>query len=321
MPWIIGIDEAGYGPNLGPLVMTAVACRVPEALVGENLWRVLRQAVRRQAWKEDDRLLIEDSKVVYSPARGLGELETGVIAALSAWRALAGLSSAGLLDQLCPSHHPQVRRESWYRGDGLLPLIADPERIRDGAGRFQCSCQKNEVQWQVVRSVVVCPSRFNELVDHWGSKGAVLGEGLRELLCHCREACTPAESQFFFIDKHGGRNNYAAMLQNAFPDGLVVAREEHMERSVYHVLGYGEDIHLTIQPRADAEHFCVALASMVSKYVREVLMLEFNRFWQTQVPGLKATAGYPMDSTRFFEEIRPAVVRLGMEVASVWRQR
>ena len=24
MPWVVGIDEAGYGPNLGPLVQAAV---------------------------------------------------------------------------------------------------------------------------------------------------------------------------------------------------------------------------------------------------------------------------------------------------------
>ena len=45
MTWIVGIDEAGYGPNLGPLVMTGVACRVPEELVAVSLWRRLRQAV------------------------------------------------------------------------------------------------------------------------------------------------------------------------------------------------------------------------------------------------------------------------------------
>src|ERR1700728_3969850 len=32
MAWVLGVDEAGYGPNLGPFVMSAVACRVPDAL-------------------------------------------------------------------------------------------------------------------------------------------------------------------------------------------------------------------------------------------------------------------------------------------------
>jgi ribonuclease HII len=321
MPWIIGIDEAGYGPNLGPLVMTAVACRVPEALVHESLWRVLRKSVRRRLWKADDRLLIEDSKLVYSPARGLCDLETSVIAALSAWRMLAGLSAAGLLDQLCPLYHPQLRQEPWYQGDGILPLVADVGKIISASERFRACCVKNQISWTVVRCVLICPQRFNEMVDRWQSKGAVLAEGLKELVCHCCDSCAEEEPRFFFIDKHGGRNNYAAILQHAFPEGVVVAREENCEQSVYQIFGGKQETTITIQPRADLHYFCVALASMVSKYVREVLMIEFNRFWQKQVPGLKATAGYPTDSRRFFGEIRLAVERMGMEVATVWRQR
>ena len=38
MPWIVGVDEAGYGPNLGPFVMTSVACRVDDALADSCLW-------------------------------------------------------------------------------------------------------------------------------------------------------------------------------------------------------------------------------------------------------------------------------------------
>ena len=71
MAWLIGVDEAGYGPNLGPFVMTAVACRLPEGQADLDLWSALRSAVRRGADKADGRLLVDDSKVVYSTVRGL----------------------------------------------------------------------------------------------------------------------------------------------------------------------------------------------------------------------------------------------------------
>src|SRR5579871_3816554 len=77
MAWLIGIDEAGYGPNLGPFVMTSVACQVPDELVGANLWQVLRSAVRKQGEADDGRLVIDDSKAVYSTARGMLGLERG----------------------------------------------------------------------------------------------------------------------------------------------------------------------------------------------------------------------------------------------------
>ena len=67
MPWMIGIDEAGYGPNLGPLVMTSVACRMPEQLRETNLWKVLKKVVRRQSDPEDSRFVVDDSKLVPRP--------------------------------------------------------------------------------------------------------------------------------------------------------------------------------------------------------------------------------------------------------------
>ena len=319
MPWIIGIDEAGYGPNLGPLVMTSVACRVPEELADANLWRVLRTAVRRRPTADDSRLFIEDSKLVYSPARGLLDLETGVLATL-----LPGggaLSLTQFLNRLYAPLDPDDASEPWYSGTTLLPTVADPDSLAVAAGRLVRCCRKKQLVWGLIRSQIVGPKRFNELLDHWGSKGAVLGEALVELLRSNQGLEDDSEPLIFVVDKHGGRNNYAAMLQQAFSEGLVMAREEGMSRSVYQVLGLERRIELTIQPRADGEYLCVALASMVSKYVRELLMLEFNRFWEAQVPGLKPTAGYPGDAARFYEEIRPAALKLGIPEQIIWRRR
>jgi hypothetical protein len=318
MPWIIGIDEAGYGPNLGPFVMSSVACRVPED-AGTDLWRLLRPAVRRHTEPADDRFLIEDSKVVYSTSRGLLELERGVLAA-SPCPPAEPLSLSRYLDWVSPAAQSELCREPWYTGGTVLP-VAGAEAMDGCAERFAGACRDSGVTVGLVRSVVVCPARFNALLDRWDSKGAVLGLAMAELVGGNHDPDGGGDAVRFFIDKHGGRNAYAAMLQHAFPDGMVLAREEGRDRSAYTVVGLRRPVELTFEPRADGAHFCVALASMVSKYLREVLMLEFNRFWQAQVPGLKATAGYPGDAVRFFDAIRPACERLGIAEVAVWRRK
>ena len=74
--------------------------------------------------------------------------------------------------------------------------------------------------------------------------------------------------------------------------------------------------------RTKAEEFLpVALASMVAKYTREVLMHQFNQFWASQVPGLKPTQGYPLDAKRFRDDIASSVETLQIPMHQLWRSR
>lgn len=317
MPWIIGIDEAGYGPNLGPLVMTSAACRVPAERVGCNLWELLANTVRRPEEPADERIVVGDSKLVYTSARGLGDLETSVLAVFLSRFLRARLEQ--LLECISPNHLPDVRSEPWYTGETRLPAQADLRGCRDLSFQFESVSRRHGICWGPVWSVVVCPSRFNECLSRWGSKGAVLSESLALLLRANVEGTD--EPLHVVIDKHGGRNTYAALLQHALPEGIVVAREEGNARSVYDVLGLPTELRITIQPRADGEHFCVALASMVSKYVRELLMGEFNAFWLRHLPELRPTAGYPGDAARFFKAIKPVMANLGLAESVLWRER
>ena len=45
MPYLVGTDEAGYGPNLGPLVVSATVWRV-DTLHDTDLYSRLRKSVR-----------------------------------------------------------------------------------------------------------------------------------------------------------------------------------------------------------------------------------------------------------------------------------
>jgi hypothetical protein len=316
MAWVIGIDEAGYGPNLGPFVMTAVALRVPTDAPAD-LWQCLAAAVRRDTDPDDGRLLVADSKVVYSPARGLRPLELAVLAASAPD---TNLVLDRYVQALYASSHVALRREPWYSGATPLPVAAAAGPSTEAQERFADACRRAGVACGLVRGVVVCAEQFNRLTDGAGSKGAVLRHGLADLVRKCWRL-DGDEPLAFFIDKHGGRNTYAAMLQDAVPEGFVRAHHESRARSVYSVAGLRREVRWTFQPRADAEHFSVALASMVSKYVRELLMHEFNHFWQKHVPGLKPTAGYPGDARRFFDGIRGAAERLGLAESQVWRRR
>ncbi len=71
-------------------------------------------------------------------------------------------------------------------------------------------------------------------------------------------------------------------------------------------------VRLIFREKAESQSMSVALASMLSKYLREGLMRRFNAFWKTHLPELPPTAGYYTDGQRFLRDIDAKRQELGI---------
>ena len=317
MPWLIGVDEAGYGPNLGPFVMSSVAVYVTHKTAKVDLWQLLSAAVCRACDADDLRLIVDDSKAVYVAAVGLSRLERNL------WPfACDGAGPLSLTDywqRRCLTGFSELQAEPWY-ADGLtLPLLG--EAVAETArARLAEACSAAGVVLGPILSVAVFPRQVNELIDRQGSKGAVPAWALGRLLAQLPEP-RDDEPTRVYVDKLGGRNFYREILQTIFPASLVLSREESADWSSYRVRSEHGACDVSFSPKADGRHFPVALASMASKYLREVLMEMFNRFWQQHVPDLERTAGYPGDAERFYKDISAARRKLKIAPRILWRKR
>lgn len=313
---LIGMDEAGYGPNLGPLVVTVTAWDVPDNPRKFDLAAAMVNVVESSPTRGGNRLHIADSKQVYNPSRGIVSLERSVLCALN----LCGLNPTGFRDlreALSPLEHDCSDTESWLDGADLqLPTTVDAVQVSELTSRWKECCQQNGIRLRTIRSDVVLTRRFNDLTRQYGSKGLTLSRISLRLL---RSVWNPDDDQPTFIvaDKHGGRNRYADLLAETLDEGRMIFRGiESTARSDYRI--GATDIRF--QAKAES-HLPVALASMVSKYVRELAMMLFNQFWQRHQPDLKPTKGYPVDARRFKTDIADTQARLGIDDADLWRER
>ncbi len=168
-----------------------------------------------------------------------------------------------------------------------------------------------------IRSVVVGPRRFNAGLEHHGIKSAVHFDAFARLLEPLWVLAADGVPTLVKSDKHGGRHYYMPGLARCIPDAWIDRGPEGPESSSYTVRDRRRRLELRVTPRADADDGLVALASIVSKMVREIWMDIFNAYWQARIPGLRPTAGYYTDALRFRNEIEAAP---GVELpdASLW---
>lgn len=325
---LAGIDEAGYGPLLGPLV---VGCCAFEVDCADDqpvpcLWKRLTKLVSRHRSKTGRKLHVNDSKQVYSPSIGLRELERSILCLLLA----AGHDAHGDFAQFLAAtagqavddlgHHPWYARpaeETFPFEQDALPLALFANGLRAEMGRAGVRCAH-------LNARVVPEKRLNHLLRQTRNKASVLFSTSAQHLDHLLRTYGRTHRLVIFCDRQGGREHYGSLLRLMFEDWpLEIVREEdgHAEYVLHQPRGTSDagdagppppPVQLIFREKGETHCMSVAVASMLSKYLREGLMRRFNAFWRRYLPEVQPTAGYYNDGLRFLQDIEVKRRELGI---------
>ncbi len=312
---IAGIDEAGYGPLLGPLAVGTALLRVERWKAGEpapDLWSLLAGAVSPTLTGARGRVVIADSKVLKLSNSGtrnpLTHLERGVLTML----ATAGnvpATDEQLLTRLATRFSPHA----CYGGEPApLPASCDGAEIAIAANVLRGAMESAGVRFLGLGCRLIGEEEFNELVSEGGGKGATTVAAIRT---HVRRLVAtlpqyPDDSVRVVCDRLGGRAAYSDVIQSCAGElelGGLEILEESETRSRYRAIVAGREIGFVFQTESEAAFMPVALASMVAKLCRELAMNRFNRHWCARIPGLRPTAGYWQDARRWLKAAGPGL--------------
>lgn len=318
---LAGIDEAGYGPILGPLVVGCCAIEVPD---GDDIpcgWKLLRRVIAKKRDLRGKKLHVNDSKKVYSPAGGLAELEKSILCLLASCADhCEDLSS--FLDCVAAESVAALSTHDWYRADEqeTFPIANDLISIRIASNLARVECERAKVKIAHLHAAALPESRLNQMFDATRNKSStsfsLVAEHIDRLLRKFSD-----RNLVVFCDRQGGRTHYRGVLIDNFPGWSIEVVSESSNESEYRLLSDSRSARLIFAERCEERCIAVAIASMLSKYLREALMHRFNAWWKRHEPRLVPTAGYWTDGLRFLKDIEPICARLGINHAALARSR
>ncbi len=326
---IAGIDEAGYGPLLGPLVVSAAAFTFPEPLdindttAAQKLWNRLSPTVVAKPPVKSGKLIIADSKVVHRLSGGNKHLERAVLAT----QRMTSATSAPLEDynnllnslSLPAISTPAPVALPW-QSNVALPAFGDSGSIAIATNMLKNTIHLASTPPAGLWTRVLDVPEFNRLVSATNNKASVLTS---ITMMHARNLHDRFHKSdlLLFIDKQGGRDHYTRLLMNTFPDCSLKVLLESPQESQYLITTPAPPGNTLIIFREKAEQHSlpVALASMICKYIRELYMLMFNQWWKLQIPDLAPTAGYYTDAMRWLGQTEPEFSRLGLQRQDIVR--
>lgn len=317
--WLIAIDEAGYGPTLGPLVIAATLWRLPlDDAARRSEWELPFEPLRVPRRHGGDEIRVDDSKRLFrSGTEGMRRLHTLVTAGYR-WIGGSGLNPSCRDGSIAAEDRDDLSREPWYGRMASLAPVANETTDSLLVGWPAAGVRLVDVALRVVTA-----GRFNGSISAGGNKADLLTHTSLDLIRRLTDRHPLGDRPLeICCDRHGGRRFYASALGAVFPGADVRAESETAAESVYRVRhrSWRGGIRFTVR----GDRFVpVAMSSLFAKYWRERAMAALNAFFAAELypATIRPTAGYPSDAKRFIAEVRPVCRRLGIADADWIRVR
>ncbi|MGA1203648.1 MAG: hypothetical protein ACO4BJ_11800 [Planctomycetota bacterium] len=304
--YLSGLDEAGYGPMLGPLVVGLATIESHRPMTPDLPWTALAPAAGPPT-RDRKGIAVADSKRLHRPSTGdLTGLEEGVLAFCSIERGGPPPETfRALIDHLTAGRSDYLQDYPWYRDADLpLPHSADPLALASKTRKLERALERAGMKVSELRAIPLEVLEFNAALEQRGTKGEVNAWAIGRFLAWLWRQPDRRRSEAW-SDRLGGRQRYGPLLAPLFPAARFSILEQEQASQAYRVEEREgrRSLEIHFEKEGEDKSFTTALASMTAKYVRELHMSLFNRWWQEQLPGLKRTAGYPQDARRFLAEI------------------
>jgi len=308
MAVLAGIDEAGFGPILGPLVVSSTVFSLPQNLLKADLWQILRKSISGRRAHLAGRLLVADSKKAYHRKEGIKHLQRTVLSFLE-YLGEKPATLAELLALLCPDCLERLETYPWHKEPEKYHITADQADIAIASNVLKNDLAAKDVKLLEIRSCCMDVAYYNKMVRNVNNKANVLFTAVSKLISDVFRNFGDDDLQIV-VDRQGGRSRYRSVLQRMFPEADLAILEETDCHSSYQLQDGGRKMRLHFVVGADDRFLPVSLASMVCKYIRELMIDSMNRYFIGFCAGLKPTAGYWKDGLRFIEDLKTHIPHL-----------
>ena len=297
-----GLDENGMGPLLGPLVVTCVPAEATSNLGARAALRGASKAQQARAGDSKALVNFHDSRLGEAWARVLLERESPLLRTPNEVARALSLHDTEHLEAPCPKGH---RGQCW--GHESERFEADPELlslVRRDVERLG----NRGLVLGAPRSVILCNRRLNHAADRGVSRFTCDLHSMEELVLDVNRRFARGDV-FATCGKVGGFDRYGDVF-GPLGGRLHVVVGESRARSEYQVPGVGR---LAFVRDADGSNLLVGIASLVGKYLRDLLMRRITAFYRTDDPELPEASGYHDPVTKAFVQ-RTQKRRLALKI-------